>query len=306
MPARKTLIATKEKSSISKPKQRLYELNNLITEAMLMEVGCTPKPGLVDRFNSGSHQDMNYNTFVKSTYSLESTFKKCIFAGFNHGQEISTLFPKLKEIGLEGEKKMFQATGGINTQKGLIFSMAILAAVGGYLIKRDLLLEREKFIPLIKDLTGGLVARNFSGVTKKSESDLTAGEKAFIEYNITGIRGEVEAGFPSVFNISLPILNKFIKNGFGFNDSLLASLLALMTKVNDTTIISRGGLDSLKWMHDYSSEIFKKYTSDECEERTDLLIQMNRVFVDKNLSPGGCADLLAVTVLFYMLENQNI
>jgi len=305
MPVKNVLIATEEKFNSFYYKKKLQQFNDLIIKAMLIEVGCTPKPGLVDRYNSGSHHDMNHYTFVKSTYSLEATFKKCIFAGFKHDKELANLFSKLKKIGLEGEKEMYQATGGINTQKGLIFSMTIIAAAGGYAVKRDLQLTAENLSILIKKITKGLVARNFSDIRKKCESNLTAGEKAFIEYKITGIRGEVEAGFPAVLNISLPVLNKFIQKGFSFNDSLLASLLALMSQLKDTTIIARGGIDSLNWMHNYAAEIYKVYISTESEARADLLKKMNRIFVDKNLSPGGCADLLAVTALFYLLEKQS-
>lgn len=306
MPVKNAATSTKEKLNSSYYQPKIEKLNDLIIEAMLIEVGCTPKPGLVDRSNSGSHHDMNYDTFVKSTYSLETTFKKCIFAGFKHDKQLSKLFPQLQKIGLEGEKKMYKATGGINTQKGLIFSMVIIAAAGGYALRRKLSLKKDNLISLIKKLTKGLVARNFLNVRKKDASELTAGEKALLKYEITGIRGEVEAGFPSVLNISLPILNKFIQKGFVFNDALLGSLLALMTHLKDTTIISRGGIDSLNWMHNYSAAIYKIYSSEDCQNRSNLLREMDRVFVDKNLSPGGCADLLAVTVLFYRLEEQKL
>lgn len=306
MPVKNISLSTRAQNGTLSSPRKMEKFNNWIIESMLTEVGCTPKPGLVDLYNSGSHHDMNYNTFVKSTYSLESTFEKCIFAGFKHDKKLSDLFPKLQEIGLEGEEKMYKATGGINTQKGLIFSMAIIAAAGGYALRQDLLLKVKNLIPLVKRITRGLVARNFSGIKNKCSSKLTAGEKAFIKYNMSGIRGEVEAGFPSVCKISLPTLNKFIEKGFGFNDSLLASLLALMSQVKDTTIISRGGSDSLDWMHNYAAAIYSEYIKAGSKTRIDLLKQMNAMFVARNLSPGGCADLLAVTVLFYTLENENI
>ena len=77
MPLKNAATSIKEKLNSSYYQPKIEKLNDLIIEAMLIEVGCTPKPGLVDRSNSGSHHDMNYDTFVEPyTFSEMASQKK--------------------------------------------------------------------------------------------------------------------------------------------------------------------------------------------------------------------------------------
>ncbi len=89
--------------------------------ALLYEVSATPKPGLVDRNNSGSHQDMDFFTFVDSSSALIPWFRDFFSIGWEHGDETGDrLFERLRFAGQNAEAKMFSATGGVNTHKGLI------------------------------------------------------------------------------------------------------------------------------------------------------------------------------------------
>lgn len=298
-------MRAKKDLSISNFKEKkLLKIKKLITKAMLMEVYCSPKPGLVDRYNSGAHDDMDYRTFIKSTYALQNSFGKCLLAGFLHLGRISNIFPELKKIGLEGEKKMYEVTGGINTQKGLLFSMGIISAAIGYLDRKNIKPVAETLEPIIKLMTEGLVKNWFVNINDKNEFNLTAGERSYLKYGFTGIRGEVESGFSSVMRDSLPDLKAALKRGLNFNDAMLSALLVLMNKVNDTTIISRGGIESLEWMHKYADSVYEDFKMVNNIKRKKILKEMNKEFIDRNLSPGGCADLLAITVLFYILDCQ--
>ncbi len=93
------------------------KIGALAIEAMLYEVTCTPSPGLVDRVNSGAHQDMDFYSFMASSAALSMPMTRCAQAGILHEGSLEALLPVLRIIGLEGEQAMFAATQGVNTQK---------------------------------------------------------------------------------------------------------------------------------------------------------------------------------------------
>ena len=101
----------------------------LATKALLYEVSISPKAGLVSRLSNGSHKDMNFYTFIDSSLALHNYFLNC----FDYGQEnlfsCPNFFKNLRELGKVARKEMYEATKGINTHKGTIFSMGILLAV---------------------------------------------------------------------------------------------------------------------------------------------------------------------------------
>mgnify|MGYP000647695708 CR=1 FL=1 len=94
------------------------------------EVYTTPKPGLVDREDTGAHTDMDCQTFQKSTEAIAEDLAAMFEAGYSWEADPETLFPLLRERGKKTEEKMFAATGGVNTHKGIIFTIGILAADG--------------------------------------------------------------------------------------------------------------------------------------------------------------------------------
>ena len=98
-----------------------------ISQALMEEVYTTPKPGLVDREDTGAHTDMNCQTFQKSTEAIAEDLAAMFVAGYSWEAAPETLFPLLRERGKKTEEKMFAATGGVNTHKGIIFTIDILA-----------------------------------------------------------------------------------------------------------------------------------------------------------------------------------
>lgn len=90
---------------------------------------------------------------------------------------------------------MLDATGGVNTHKGAIFSIGIACAALGRL-ERSLWGDPARVLQEIAAMTAGLTERDFAGVT--AENAVTAGQKLYLQYGITGVRGQVEAGLPAV------------------------------------------------------------------------------------------------------------
>ena len=273
------------------------KIGTLALEAMLVEVSVTPKPGLVDRDNSGAHKDMNFFTFLKSAASLRSSFEEFAQAGFVGGNKNflpSQVFPLIRKIGLEAEKRMFQATNGINTHKGEIFSLGLLSACAGYLAGAGENITAEKVMTLASEMCKGICERDFAGVHEKKF--LTKGERVYLEHGITGIRGEAEAGYPVVRDVGLPALRKYLAEGLNLNDALAFTLINIMANAQDTNIISRHNLKTAQEVMKRSEKILLS------NYELEVIRELDKEFIAEYISPGGSGDLLAVTYFLYTLK----
>ncbi|MCX7951581.1 MAG: triphosphoribosyl-dephospho-CoA synthase CitG [Clostridiales bacterium] len=264
-------------------------------QATILEVLTHPKPGLVTPFSNGSHNDMNYVTFIKSAKSIAPFLELFVKAGFNKEEDI---LKELRKVGLEAEKEMFKATNGINTHKGLIFILGIISAAYGNLIYTNEGISKERLSNKVKNITRGIVEREL----KNNNYQLTNGQKIFYKYGITGIRGEVEQGLQSIFNYALPTLKSYIKK-LDLNDALVNTLLSLMAVVDDTTVVHRSDLDGLMFVKKISQEALNldgMLTKDGRQH----IEKMNQEFIKRRISPGGCADLLSATYMIYKIQND--
>ena len=267
--------------------------------ALLYEVCTTPKPGLVDRRNSGSHADMDIFTFMDSVPVLQPYFARCARIGMEAASlSPEETFDKLRYPGRMAEGDMRRATGGVNTHKGAIFCLGILCAALGRL-EPDLWKVPERVAEECAAMTKGLTERELAGVT--AESARTAGERIYAAHGVTGIRGQVEAGFPAVLNTGLPVLEQGVSRKRSLERAGSAVLLALMTAAVDTNMVARSDYETARRM---SREMALLLARDMYPDEEKLLI-LDELFRENNLSPGGSADLLAVTYFLYFLKNAD-
>lgn len=283
--------------------------------AILYEVSTTPKPGLVDRLNSGSHRDMDFFTFMASSSALYRGMYECAKLGLEFRDEDRTrLLDRVRIPGIRCEEEMFKATNGVNTHKGIIFSLGILCAVSGMLLKKHeqqtpnegtylnkssrQLLTAEELCSEVKAVTRNLTLKDFKGIENKKS--LTHGENLYLKYGFKGIRGEVESGFKTVRENSLSIIRER-GSELSLNNLFLEVLLSLMSVGEDTNIIIRGGIESLDYMRKTSRDFILAGGMKQPKAIEKLEI-MNHNFVQKNISPGGSADLLAVSIFLGMIE----
>ena len=196
---------------------------------------------------------------------------------------------------------MFDATKGVNTHKGLIFSLGIICAATGCLYSEDNSLNQNSIdicslVKLIaKDITIELDEA-------KNKDRLTYGETLYLRYGVKGIRGEVESGFNSVMEHSMPILKDLLKKKININDILVHVLLNLMSYSEDSNVLGRHDMETLDFVKEKAQAALKHggYLTLYGKIFVD---EMDKYFIDKNISPGGSADLLAVTIMLYMIEN---
>jgi len=263
---------------------------SLGVEAMLHEAASSPSPGLVDPFHSGSHKDMDFFTFQRSSAALAFGLARCAEAGVRHEGEASALLPVLRRIGKEAEKDMLRATGGVNTQKGLLFSMGLALGATGLLLRDNAPVTPKSISAVLAAMTAGIVARELGGATPR-----TAGERMFHSFGISGIRGEIEAGLPSVLNAGLPTLERSLGQGEPCNRAFIRTLVALMAVVDDTTILARSPkLETLRMVQKKSQELLCSGLLDR-DSWQEAMWEMDSEFVSLNISPGGSADMLALT-----------
>ncbi|WP_249323852.1 triphosphoribosyl-dephospho-CoA synthase CitG [Wansuia hejianensis] len=281
-------------------------ISNMAIKSILYEVASSPKPGLVDRHNPGAHKDMDFFTFLSSGSVLGPYFYNCTNIGINFkGQDYTKLLIDIRPIGIKAEEDMFRATGGINTHKGMIFSLGIIAAAAGSLFKEN---NKKKYTSLtisnrIKLMTKG-ITEELKGAHNKE--NLTYGEKLFLKYGFKGIRGEVEDGFISVLKYSLPVFGRLLsEKKYHINDIMVETLIHLMANVEDSNILGRHSIDMLYYSQKQAKKALELggYLS---EEGRSFIKEMDEDFIEKNISPGGAADLLAVTLMLYLIENGDI
>lgn len=266
--------------------------------ALLYEVTTTPKPGLVDRRNSGSHTDMDSFTFMSSAASLYPYFEACAKAGrATIDRPAPETFAALRPLGCEAEGEMLDATHGINTHKGAIFSIGITCAALGRL-DRSLWKDSARVLAEVSAMTKGLTAQDFAGVT--AETAVTAGQKLYVQYGITGVRGQVEAGLPAVLEHGLPALEQGLAQGYDINRAGCGALLAILAHSTDTNIIARSSRKrQLALVDELNALLAQTPYPDEA-----LLAALDDRFIAEHLSPGGSADLLALTYLLHFFRTD--
>ena len=268
----------------------------LATQALLYEVATTPKPGLVDRENSGSHRDMDFFTFQASAAALYPYFAQCVKIG-RETVDAQETFRRLRLPGKLAEGEMRRATGGVNTHKGAIFSMGILCGALGRL-EREQWGNPDAVLAECAAMTKGLVSKDYVNLTP--ETAKTAGQKLYLQYGITGVRGQAEAGFPAVLNVGLPKLEAALAAGKSINEAGCAALLAMLANTVDTNMIHRGGYELAK----DTAEKLRILLEKELFPSKETLEKLDAEFIRDNLSPGGTADLLAMVYMLHFLKEE--
>ena len=268
---------------------------SLAVQSLINEVRTTPKPGLVDRRNCGSHRDMTVGLFLASAETLKPYFEECVSIGIDTASRPpQETFPRLRKAGLVAEDAMFRATGGINTHKGAIYTLGILCGSIGRLWTPE--------TPFADN--AAITAECARVVCDSVSSDLaaadgsTAGLRLYRAYGIKGIRGEVAEGLPSVMKIGLPVYKKALDSGLSQNDAGAVTLLHLISQVQDTNLYHRGGAKGADWATNSAQVLLQSSPYPSVSQIEEL----DDDFIARNLSPGGCADLLAVTYFLHSLH----
>jgi triphosphoribosyl-dephospho-CoA synthetase len=250
---------------------------------------------------------MDYFTFLDSSAALAGYFQELAQAGYTFdAEDMTQTLPRIREIGLKMETAMFQATGGVNTQKGLIFLLGLSLFATSYLLARDGSFTVRKCRDVIRAICRNLVQKELH---TSCENEPTHGISCFRQYGTEygGVRQEAQEGLPSVFEHGLLELNTQLSgqedrtNAAVLNNALIQTLLRLMTVVNDTNILYRKDLGTLNTIKQMAQHVLDAGTQDE---RSRRYVQLINYCQQKQVSPGGSADLLAVTIFFSFVQQR--
>ena len=250
-------------------------------QSLIREATLTPKPGLVDRMDNGSHSDLTLPMMIESAHALDDTFYEMAMLCYGAVPSLS-IREKFGEIGRRGEAMMFAVTGGVNTHKGAIWSLGLLSAACAML--------KGKEDPELLCLKAGELARIEDHFVPKLE---TNGSRAVKKYGVRGAKQEAQEAFPHILSVSLPIYQRELANG-EMRAALLA-LLGLIATLDDTCLVHRGGMEGLGYAKEYARRLLKA-------GNVSGMAKMNEDFIARRLSPGGSADLLAATFFIHALQ----
>ena len=265
------------------------KIARLASYALIYEVSLSPKPGLVSLIDVGAHDDMDYMDFLKSSLVLYDYFKISYELGEKSKGED---FLELREYGKLYEEKMKAVTGGANTHKGIIFSLGLMVYASAIEMRKENF-SFEKVIERVAYLNRGISNE------LKIEKAETHGEKNYKKYGLKGIREEAEEGFKKTL-MGLAFLKEAEKKT-NFDYALTGTLFYFMALIEDSNIIKRGGLEGLEFLKETSSRVLENKLY-ENEAGMKEIQKINEEYKRRNLSPGGCADFLILTLYFYLLE----
>jgi triphosphoribosyl-dephospho-CoA synthase len=263
-------------------------LSELAWQSLIAEAELTPKPGLVDGRGSGSHLDLSLHLMRRSADAIAPYFTQMALASGEAPIDTS-LRAVVASIGREAEAAMLRATSGSNAHKGAIWVLGLLVCAAS--------------------LTEGSLSESVAGAAgylarlpdRARPQAVSHGEVVLERYGATGARGEAYVNFPHVVKIGLPALKAARTSGRTERDSRLAALLAIMSHLDDTCVLYRGGPEAQRIVHDGAVRVIK-VGGPGSPKGNAALIALGQELVSRRISPGGSADLLAATLFLDALE----
>ncbi|MFM0646132.1 triphosphoribosyl-dephospho-CoA synthase MdcB [Paraburkholderia bryophila] len=256
-------------------------IGHLASACLQLEVMTYPKPGLVSQIDNGAHDDMDAALMCRSAAALKPYFVELGQAGMDGAR-----MPELRAIGLAAERAMMAATEGVNTHRGAIFGMGLLCAAAGF---------RAAFKP--GGTLGAVIAREWGdGIVEGPVTVDSHGARVSRFFNVGGARKEAASGFPSIYACALPaVLQGESLRPRDIEAARVHALMSLIAQVDDTNLLYRGGADALSFARAQASGFLARGGVGAPDWRA-AAIAMHHAFVARRLSPGGCADLLAMTL----------
>ena len=294
-----------------------YIIAHLATQALQAELDTTPKPGLVDKDNNGAHRDMNHALMQLSINTLHPYFVRLAFLGFADTLPSHTV---IRDAGIEAEKAMLEATNGVNTHKGALFSMGLAVVAAAYEEKKAAAnkevrgKEREEEYLSSLQLTIKALAASFpdtSGTHGSKAKQLSNGTTT-----IKGALDNAREGYEKLFAEWLPFYNERRKSHDAH--ALHKTLLRIMCDLDDTNVIYRTNVATAEEVKQearallasfeeaYAAENKEKCASaieEKCASAELLALKdMDRRYTERNISPGGAADMLSLTVFIGSIQ----
>jgi triphosphoribosyl-dephospho-CoA synthase len=267
------------------------DLASAAVQALIDEAELTPKPALVDRKGNGAHADLDLTLMVRSAQSLHPGFTAMAIAAAAESPT-QTLRETLGRIGRESENTMLAVTHGSNTHRGAIWVLGLMVAAAARERTRD---------PSEVARAAAYISRHRDRFATLS---LSNGVRVKRRYGVHGARGEATDGFPHVVSVALPMLRQSRLRGNSEDAARLDALLAIMSSLDDTCLLHRGGYEALSIAKRGATEALAAGGAGTTTGR-EHLDRLDCALLARNASPGGAADLLAATLFLDRIERDD-
>ena len=240
-----------------------YLLADLAERALKMELDTPLKPGLVGPDSVGAHKDMDYDVMRKGIAAIRPFFARMAMAGTPD---------ELRQLGIDAEAAMLAATGGVNTHRGAIFALGLA---------------------LYRHPMAETAARLDNGASKRREA---------------GIRGAMQMakdGYKELFEDWLPYYRRIKAEEYG----LQKTLLRIMATLDDTCVIHRVGYERAMAVKAEAKALLKEIPGQAGNDEAvmaDLIGHLKELcesYAAEGISPGGAADMLALTIFIDSIFN---
>lgn len=269
-----------------------YIIAHLATQALQAELDTTPKPGLVDCHDNGAHTDMDYALMCRSIRALHPYFTRLAVMG---SDAALPSHESMAAVGMEAERAMFAATGGVNTHKGALFSMglAVVSVAHEAFVHGADNVGAEAVRSGIMRLAAGFP--DTSG-THGSAAKRRAMAEEGAAVTVKGALDNAREGYQQLFGAWLPYCSTQLAAADPL--ALHRTLLRIMCDLDDTNIIFRAGMTVAEAVKEESEALLDGFSE-------AALQRMNTSFVERNISPGGSADMLSLTLFVCSVCRQG-
>jgi triphosphoribosyl-dephospho-CoA synthase len=288
-----TSTALKTPWTVSSDQARAIRLAALARQALVAEAELTPKPGLVDRRGAGAHTDLSLAIMTRSALAIERYLREmALISGRNHPSQ--PLRERLAVIGREAEHAMLKATSGSNAHKGAIWILGLLTSAAA--------MQDEDQAPA-STITG--TAKKIASFEDRATPRLVShGDLVAKRYGVAGARGEALGDFPHVVGIGLPILHSRRASGATETVARLDALLGIMSCLDDTCLLYRGGEEALVTAKAGAAAVESAGGSGTVLGKQRLQ-RLDHRLLELGVSPGGSGDLLAATLFLDAVERGH-
>lgn len=255
-----------------------YLIADLAERSLRQELDTTPKPGLVDKQDNGAHKDMDYALMSASISALRPYLTRI---AVRSAAEVNA--DEIMSIGIEAEAAMLKATGGVNTHKGALFCIGLSIAAASFLACSTGTVEADSFREL--------VSRTASRIPSAQS---THGAEAKRNFKVGGALDNAREAYPELFTAWLPYYRSLEGDPYRCHKTLLY----IMTILDDTNVLHRRGAEGLSHTKSEAARLLGDFS-------LDGLSSMNRDFIRENISPGGSADMLSLTMFIKSIIINN-
>ena len=260
-----------------------YLIAHLATQALQTELDTTPKPGLVDKHDNGAHRDMDYALMLESIRALHPYFLKLSLLGFQDQQPETE---QIRTIGIKAEKAMLEATRNVNTHKGALFSLGLTVVAAAQMMKSVRKEEKRGKTPNVTSLQH--IIKQLACQFPKAEG--THGSSVIGKHLVKGALANAQQGYAQLATDWLPYYQQLRYDEYQCHKTLLH----IMSQLDDTNIYYRKDAMTVARVKQQSEELLADFS-------VDKLSAMNEQFIDENISPGGSADMLSLTVFIHSI-----